>query len=211
MEYLSNNTWFGNNTSTGKRTIVLLLVGLFIFSTPIGSVFAEKMPVPPEIQVTLLLKILTYDRALKDRCTESINIGVLYSKSDDESKEAKAAILKVLEKISDRTISKLPFTYTALEWDSKESLISEIKEKNINVLYVTPGNSAILSDLIKITQSNNILSMTGVPKYVKKGVSISIGLKNEKPQIVINLDSAKSEGADLDAKLLRIARLEETE
>lgn len=196
---------------TPNTLILGLLVFIFTFAGLLVPIYAEKMPVPADIQLTLLMKILTYDRALKERCPESINIGVLYNSKDESSVEAKGEIVDVLNKYAGRKVSKLPFEYSEVDWQSKDSLINWIQENKINMLYIAPGFSEQIKEITAITQELNILSTTGIPKYVKKGVSICIGLKNEKPQIIVNLESSKEEGVDLDAKMLRIAKLEETE
>jgi hypothetical protein len=40
---------------------------------------------------------------------------------------------------------------------------------------------------------------------VRRGVAVGIGLDQDKPQILINLASARAQGSDFDASLLRIA------
>jgi hypothetical protein len=49
--------------------------------------------------------------------------------------------------------------------------------------------------------------VTGVPEYVERGLAIGVGVKGERPEIVINLDASRAEGAELNAQVLRIARI----
>ena len=50
-----------------------------------------------------------------------------------------------------------------------------------------------------------ITTVTGVPDYVRRGVAVGIGMAQNKPKVLINLPSSRSEGSDFDANLLRIA------
>jgi hypothetical protein len=73
------------------------------------------------------------------------------------------------------------------------------------VLYVAPGVAKNLPAIVKVSQANHLTSVTGVPDYVRKGVAVGIGVVQDRPQILINLASSKSEGSEFDASLLRIA------
>ena len=64
--------------------------------------------------------------------------------------------------------------------------------------------------MLKVTQSEKILSCTCKAEYVTScGVTMAVGLKDNKPKIYLNLSSAKREGADFSAKFLRVAEIVE--
>jgi hypothetical protein len=42
---------------------------------------------------------------------------------------------------------------------------------------------------------------------VDEGIAIGLDLKAERPEIVVNLEGARAEGADFTAQLLKLARL----
>ncbi|RKZ30104.1 hypothetical protein DRQ33_08170, partial [bacterium] len=74
-------------------------------------------------------------------------------------------------------------------------------------LYITPGFDNNLSQILDICSENNILSMTGVPSYAESGTAIGLGIKNDKPEIIINLKVSKQIGADFSADILKLARV----
>jgi autotransporter adhesin len=84
-------------------------------------------------------------------------------------------------------------------------LESAAKANHMNVLYIAPGNAQNLDALLKVSQANQIITTTGVPTYVDQGVAVGIGIRQDKPQILINLGGSKREGSEFDASLLRIA------
>ena len=56
--------------------------------------------------------------------------------------------------------------------------------------------------------SQSILSISGVPELAEKGeVSVALGIENDKPKIIVNLERAKSEGHQLSADLLKLAKI----
>jgi hypothetical protein len=72
---------------------------------------------------------------------------------------------------------------------------------------VTPLRAADLRLLMAAARTSRITTVTGVPEYVETGLAIGIGVKGERPEIVINLTASRAEGADLDAQLLKLARI----
>ncbi len=64
------------------------------------------------------------------------------------------------------------------------------------------------SDAKNITaycQSNKILSITGIPKFVSEGVTLGVGVENKKPKILLNLSSTKSEDVNWNPAILKVA------
>ncbi|PYP39871.1 MAG: hypothetical protein DMD43_09830 [Gemmatimonadetes bacterium] len=79
-----------------------------------------------------------------------------------------------------------------------------VRSHGVSLLYLTSGLSD-LDELIRFSQASRITSATGVRSYVEKGVAVGIGVRQDKPEILINLPASRSEGSEFDASLLRIA------
>jgi hypothetical protein len=179
-----------------------------LFASLLGAPAAgtEPMPFPPDVQITLLLKILTYDRSFSVKAKSGVMIGVVFVASDAESVKAKDDILKTLQLVADRTIKNVPIKAVALEYKDPKSLAATVRSEGINVFYIAPGNAASLQELLRMSHTKGITTATGVPEYVQRGVAIGIGIKaDKKPDILINLPSSRQEGSEFDASLLRIA------
>jgi YfiR/HmsC-like len=185
-----------------KRLLATVLAALV--GTPAAG--TEPMPFPPDVQITLLLKILTYDRSFQAKAKSGLTIGVVYVAGDPESVKAKDDILKTLQLVADRTIKNVPIRAMPLEYRDPVSLGKAVRSNGVNVLYIAPGNAESLIPLLRVSHTQGITTATGVPEYVQKGVSIGIGIKpDKKPDILINLPSSRQEGSEFDASLLRIA------
>ena len=185
-----------------------LLATLFLGfpPAPVPVRAAEAMPFPADVQVTLLLKILTYDRSFQYKAKSGVTIGVVYVPGDPDSVRAKDAIVKTLALVSDRTIKNLPIRHLAIEYRGPAALEQAVRANRVNVFYIAPGNADSLTALMKLSRTYAITTATGVPEYVQRGVAIGIGIRaDKKPEILINLPSSRSEGSEFDASLLRIA------
>jgi len=166
----------------------------------------EPMPFKPDVQIALLLKILTYDRSFPVKNKSGVMIGVVFVAADPESVAAKDEILKTLALVADRTIKNVPIKAVALEYKDPKALAATVRSQGINVFYIAPGNAASLQELLRMSHTRGITTATGVPEYVQRGVAIGIGIKaDKKPDILINLPSSRQEGSEFDASLLRIA------
>jgi len=69
------------------------------------------------------------------------------------------------------------------------------------VVYVGSDPSSITA----YCQSNKILSITGIPKFVSEGVTLGVGVENKKPKILLNLSSTKAEDVNWNPKILKVA------
>ena len=185
-----------------------LLAAVFASLLCTSAAGTEPMSFPPDVQVTLLLKILTYDRSFAVKAKSQVMIGVVYVAGDAESVKAKDDILKTLQLFADRPIKGVPIKAVALEYKDPKSLAETVRSQGINVFYIAPGNANTLTELLRMSHTRGITTATGVPEYVQRGVAIGIGKKaDQKPDILINLPSSRQEGSEFDASLLRIANI----
>ena len=49
--------------------------------------------------------------------------------------------------------------------------------------------------------------MTGVPEYVDQGVAVGVGIRKDRPLIIVNLEQARAEGSVFSSQLLALARI----
>ena len=63
-----------------------------------------------------------------------------------------------------------------------------------------------VKELTSYTQANKVLSITGTPDFVTKGVTLGVGIENKKPRIFLNLSSSKSEEINWNPAILKVAK-----
>jgi len=198
-------------------TVVLSLKYIFIgtlialCSMPVPAA-ADNGDVPLELQVKLFLTALTYDKNLEKRADALLNIGIVYFTDDLLSKKEAEDFAKTLEEFKDKKISGRNFTAMLLTWNGNGDLKKKIIEGEIDVIFMAGGRKQQVEELLKVTQSEKILSCTSKAEYVSTcGVTMAVGLKDNKPKIYLNISSAKREGADFSAKFLRVAEIVDEE
>jgi YfiR/HmsC-like len=163
------------------------------------------MALSAEAQIPLLLKVLTYDRNFEKKAGKELALGIVHDPGDRDSAKATDEVGTTLFKFTGRTVKKLSLKYYTIEFTGPADLERFVKEKGISALYIAPGNAKSLPALLKLSDELNLTTLTGVPDYVRRGVAVGIGVVQDKPQILINLATARAEGSDFDASLLRIA------
>lgn len=163
---------------------------------------------PASIQVPIFLKILTFDRNFDNRVKSRLKIAIVYVEEDPASQRAGKEIASALDSYTDKTIKKLPISYVLTRYTTEQKMMDLVKSQEIDVFYLAPGTSKHLAAFLRISREYQIITMTGVPEYVAKGVAVGLDLGDDnKPRILINLTSAKLEGVVFDANLLRLATL----
>jgi hypothetical protein len=165
------------------------------------------MAVPADLQVPLILKVLVYDRNFGDRDQSAVNIAVVFDPTDPASVRARTELVGALERVSTKTLRGLPIRFSSIEVTQGADIDAAVRANRINVLYITPGSARHLEELLRSSERNRVLTATGVPEYVARGVAVGVGLRQDKPEILINLASSRSAGGEFDASLLRIARV----
>jgi hypothetical protein len=167
------------------------------------------MPVPVDVQVPVLLKVLAFDRRIADARGEKLVVGVLYQSGFRLSSTVKDRVIDALSHAGPIGPANRPLNVVALDADGKEDLEKGLTRLGVNVLYVTPLRAFDLPSLVAVTRRIKALTMTGVPEYVEAGLSVGLDLRQDRPRILVNLRAARAEGADFAAPLLGLATVVE--
>ena len=115
-----------------------------------------------------------------------------------------------MENISDRQVDKVIGGKTnilSFDIDDYESLEKYSKNKSIDIIIITSLKAVKIESIATFCQINKIMSFSLIPKYVDDGISVAIDIKGEKPQIVINLNSAQKEGVNFSSQLLKLSKI----
>lgn len=183
-------------------TALMLLCG--ISST---SLSADNGDVPLNLQVKLLLTALTYDRNLTASADDILTIGMLYFPDSTHSQEQAFDFNKALLQFKDKKVKNLRINTIVIKYMDNADLTKKISEHNIKVLYSAAGRGEKLRKVIEVTRSMNVLTCTSdIMNFYEYELSLGIGLVDNKPKIYLNIYSAKAEGADFSAKLLRVVQ-----
>ena len=160
---------------------------------------------PADVQVPVLLKVLTFDRRIADARGENLVVGVVYQSGFRLSSTVKDRVMDALSHVGSGGPANRPVKPFAIDADGSQNIEDALTRLGIKVLYVTPLRAFDLPGLVATTRRTKTLTLTGVPDYVEAGLSIGIDLRQDRPRILVNLQAARAEGADLAAPLLDLA------
>lgn len=158
-----------------------------------------------DVQLPLLLKILSFNRTLRHSVDNTIVIGVIYQSRFRYSREIKEEFEEAAARVQ-QIMGTYRIKYQYIDIDRIDPA-TRLRNEQFSALYITPLRAYGVGDILTITRAEKVLSMTGVPEYTEKGVAVCIGLKADKPQIIIKLSGARAEGVDFSAQLLKFAKI----
>ena len=192
-------------------TTPLPILRAFVLAVLVAAGTSFAVPahaqVPSANQALLLLRTLAYDRKLPERADKEVTIAVVYREGNAESISVQKEITSALEDAGKKTtVSGRAVRTVKLAYDpgSFDSAISRIQP---NAVYLCAGLGGQVGQIVQITRAKSILTFTGTESYVDDGASIGFVRRGAKSAILVDLPSAKAEGADLDASLLKIAEV----
>lgn len=176
-----------------KKNLIRNFLGLsLLVSTNIA--YAEN-GVNVDIQSAILVKSLSYNKSLSG----SVSIAALFNPSSGKSQTNKNSFLSNINSLkgsSDKQISV-----------SAVDSISDLKSKSFDIVYIADDVSSV-AEIQKLAQSKKFLTWSSNPSHVKEGIaSISVMSKSNKPKIIVNLETMKSEGQSLSSNMLKLCEV----
>jgi hypothetical protein len=190
----------GNVSLKVVLTIIFLMFGLAVSN-------AQDMMVPIDIQVPLFLKILSFDRNFTARAGDEVVVGVVYQKKFRNSVNVKDEVMDVITKSPIKDIQNIPVRFVPVELEEGSVLDSVFTAGELDIIYVTPLRALGMDVITRWSRQLHITTITGVEDYVEAGLAVGIGIKGDKPQIIINLPAAREEGMNFTSQLLKLARI----
>lgn len=174
---------------TAAASVVLLLVLLFV--SPASGNDAREMP-NLDLASRIFLKILLLDRELETKTLNRVVVGVIGS---DDAHRAFAALR------GQKLDQHQPFVLEeVVRYDSLENV-----SRRLTVLYVGP--EADPEKVSAFTQRHDVLSVTTVNDFLRRGISVGLAIEDGKPRVVLNLINSDREGLRWNAKMLKISRV----
>lgn len=143
----------------------------------------EKAPV--SVQAALFLKLLAFHKTISSSTAVTIHVV-------DNTEFAKEMRKGVGKKVGTATLDSV-------------AAATKLPETPPSAIYVKDKDR--VGEVTKYCRDNGVLSITGDPDLVNKGVTLAIGTAEGKPQVLLNAAASKAEGAKWDPAIFKIARL----
>jgi len=184
----------------------LLLVGPIALTCLVPGLRAEE-GVPSDFQAAILMRMLSYDRALKARAGNPVVVGIVAKSEDRSSAQAQAELAKALSVLQSGWVQGLRLSVVTTGYKDAADLTAWLAQKKVQVLYVVPGLSKELEGIRDVCVERKIVSVTPVRAFVERGLVAGIVLKGDRARILVNLPAAVAAGMDLDPKLLELSEI----
>jgi hypothetical protein len=155
----------------------------------------------PALALTLMLKVITYDNAFARTGEGAFVVLVPYAGADREQADEVIAAADTLAQkmILHRTLKFVPV--------KAEELSAKAAEQHASAVLMPPGAPASLTQrIVSVAASQHIYSLAMDPERVDEGIALGVGTNNGKPQLVINITSARAEGCDFQPSVLKVAK-----
>jgi len=176
---------------------------LWLLATP-----ASAADLTPAQQALLMLKVVGYDRNRQARGADLVRIGVLgdlHGKSRARARDVHAALEELVA--SGLTLDGRPVEVVDLLLADDEDLLDALKTAHPNALYVAPAIHHSAGSIAQATREVDVLTFSSDPQAVDDGLAVGLLAESGRAQIIIHLEAARDEGADLPAGLLQLARV----
>lgn len=180
---------------------------LLLFSFPILTRASDNLSY--EMQAALITKILLYNNNLdKTNKGDTIVVGLLYN---EKSISALKNFANEFSKLKTKGVKVKDYKldFCPVEMTTKDDLANDLKSKKVGVLYIMNAKDMDIAAITKVTQNAKVLSVLGddVEKSLKKGATMGFASDNNRPSILVNVQSAFKEGCDFSAQFLSLVKI----
>lgn len=174
-----------------------IFIGISLVFTSIAPSYSNEKSITLDIQSLILLKTISYDRTIQGN---EVNIAVIFDPANSNSINSKDQIIdniKVLKQgIKNKVIKVNPVSFNSIS-----------SSKSADIYYLTkdlPSSSSIS----QASRNNKIITWSVDSSDVRQGnASISVINKNNRPKLLINIRTLRSEGHDLSSQLLKLSEI----
>jgi hypothetical protein len=184
----------------GARAVQAGLVLLLV----LGAGRAAGSDVPVAIQAALVHKLLGYDRALKSRSHDVVVLAVI----TDNDKQPARQTLSTFRKLNGLTCVGREMKIVHVGISSGTHLVEELDSAGVHVIYVASGVSQATIKLVgEVAIAKKMPVYGGGRDHVRKGAAVGFRVTGGKPKIQVHLKTARAQGLDLSANVLRMAEV----
>ncbi len=164
---------------------------------------AARAQRPAQAEVQILMRVLAYDRALGRNGGSDVVVAVLYDAGSPASSRARGDLVRELHSPNLQTL--LGRGVKVLELNvAAGGLTDALRAEHVAAAYLTPGLDNRLNGVLASAESAHVTTLGGSESYARHGVAVGVSAESGRPQLYVNLPSARAAGADLPSTLLRM-------
>ncbi|MCY1080220.1 YfiR family protein [Archangium lansingense] len=192
------------------RTLLVLLVLVCSLSlTAVGAETAKASEqVPPDRQALVMLRVLAYDRNLRERASGTLTIAVINGQSSDGAQKQAAMVAALGRVAQESTVSGLQVKAVAVDYAGPGTLEARLSAAGASAIYVCPGlGKEALQAIAEASRRNSVLAFSENEAEVGLGVGIALVRRGARVSIIIDRSAVAEAGADLAPELLQLSEV----
>lgn len=183
----------------------VVIAGFMVVNMPI--IYAEEMEVPIVQQYSIFMKILSCDRMIAERSNGQLVVAIVYQSQYKQSLDTHDEFISIISKNPVSSLDSIPIKYVSIDLNQDTDLVSAFRQADVRVAYIAPLRAYKIENIAFACRQMAVTSLTGVTSYVEAGLAVGISNKGGKPRIIVNLPSAKAEGANFNSQMLKLAKV----
>jgi hypothetical protein len=182
-----------------------LLAGLLLAAWALPAPGADELA--PASQALLLLRLLAYDRQVTSRARDAVTVAIVSQPGDAAGAAQRGAVAEALEKAAAQfNVAGLPIRWVALP-STATDLAAQLRQARASAALVVGAAARDPAPVCRATRAAGVLSMSGDRAAVEACLAVGLLLRAGKTTLLVNLEAAQAEGADLEPSLLARAEL----
>lgn len=187
-----------------RRLLLLALPALLLAAAPARPARAQDVLLPADRQAQLMTGVLGYVAAPQ---ADEVVVGVVYQERYRPSRAAGRAFASALRAMGTRAqLWRKPIRIVLLDAEDGD-LPARLRAHGVHVAYVAPLRGLDVAEVQQAASRAHALTFTAVPEYVAQGVMTGVTLRGDRPEILLNLATARNDRRVVGAQLLGIARI----
>lgn|GEM_PF-3960173 len=167
--------------------------------------FALEPEVPIPLQVSLLDRVIPFDRNFHLRAIGHLSMAVVVDERDGDSVRIGAQLLNELS--ARESLGNYRVSATRVAFKSTAALIEDCRRLKAGVVYVTPGIAEATPKLAAGLRGMRVLTVGSLPEQVPQGLVLGSAVRSGKPRVLVNLSEARQQEIDFRADFLRMAEV----
>lgn len=167
--------------------------------------FGAEPEVPIRLQVSLLDRVIPFDRNFSVRVHGKLSVLIVVNKSNEDSSRVGTQLEAELS--ARETLGSYPLVAARVTYGGAATLVDSCKRLRAGIVYLTPGVGESIATLADAMRGLQVLTVGSMPEQVAQGLVLGAAVRSAKPRVLVNLSRAREQGVDFRADFLRMAEV----
>jgi hypothetical protein len=165
-----------------------------------ASLAGESMPATVEAE--LVARLASYDRNMKARAGDRVNIVIAVRAGDADSEREAAQLVGAFARIE--RVGGLPHAASTVKYSGASNLVEACKARRAAILVATDGLAPEVEAIRAAFEGVDILTVGPRAEMSRRGLVLGFELVSSRPKLFINLSQAGRQNVAMSADVLKL-------